>query len=123
MSEYDQEIPQSQTADNPAAPRGRAAQPKFVFAPAVNAANNVLVMYHTTMLKQELSSDETYENNLLEERSVDDRHQCHMNAKYVVFVDENHGKLHTLYWLPRTLYKSSFIANISSCPTTELFIF
>ena len=27
MSEYDQEIPQSQTADNPAAHRGRAAQP------------------------------------------------------------------------------------------------
>ena len=26
-SEYDQEIPQSQTADNPMAPRGRAAQP------------------------------------------------------------------------------------------------
>ena len=25
-SEYDQEIPQSQTADNPMAPRGRAAQ-------------------------------------------------------------------------------------------------
>ena len=25
-SEYDQEIPQSQTADNPVAPRGRAAQ-------------------------------------------------------------------------------------------------
>ena len=27
ISEYDQEIPQSQTADNPLAPRGRAAQP------------------------------------------------------------------------------------------------
>ena len=26
-SEYDQEIPQSQTADSPVAPRGRAAQP------------------------------------------------------------------------------------------------
>ena len=26
-SEYDQEIPQSHTADNPVAPRGRAAQP------------------------------------------------------------------------------------------------
>ena len=26
-SEYDQEIPQPQTADNPVAPRGRAAQP------------------------------------------------------------------------------------------------
>ena len=25
VSEYDQEIPQSQTADNPVAPRGRAA--------------------------------------------------------------------------------------------------
>ena len=27
VSEYDQEIPQSQTADNPMAPRGRSAQP------------------------------------------------------------------------------------------------
>ena len=27
VSEYDQEIPQIQTADNPVAPRGRAAQP------------------------------------------------------------------------------------------------
>ena len=27
VSEYDQEIPQSQTADNPVAARGRAAQP------------------------------------------------------------------------------------------------
>ena len=27
VSEYDQEIPQSQTADNPTAPQGRAAQP------------------------------------------------------------------------------------------------
>ena len=27
VSEYDQEIPQSQTADNPEASRGRAAQP------------------------------------------------------------------------------------------------
>ena len=27
VSEYDQEKPQSQTADNPEAPRGRATQP------------------------------------------------------------------------------------------------
>ena len=27
VNEYDQEIPQSQAADNPVAPRGRAAQP------------------------------------------------------------------------------------------------
>ena len=31
-SEYDQEIPQSQTADNPVAPRGRAAQPTRLHA-------------------------------------------------------------------------------------------
>ena len=30
VSEYDQEIPQSQTADNPVAPRGRAAQKAFI---------------------------------------------------------------------------------------------
>ena len=29
VNEYDQEIPQSQTADNPVAPRGRAAQPSL----------------------------------------------------------------------------------------------
>ena len=27
VSEFDQEIPQSQTADNPVVPRGKAAQP------------------------------------------------------------------------------------------------
>ena len=27
VSEYNQEIPQSQTSDNPVAPRGKAAQP------------------------------------------------------------------------------------------------
>ena len=95
----------------------------FVLAQAVNAANNVLVVCHTIMLKQEISSDESYEYNLLEEKYVNDRHRCHMNARFGVFVDENHGKLHTLYWLPRILYKSRFIANSSSCPTTELFIF
>ena len=30
VNEYDQEMPQSQTADNPVAPRGRAAQPSRV---------------------------------------------------------------------------------------------
>ena len=29
VSEYDQEIPQSQTADNPMAPKGRATQPSW----------------------------------------------------------------------------------------------
>ena len=41
------------------------------------------------------------------------------------FVDEDHRKLPTLYWLPKIHkrpYKSRFIANSSSCTTTEFSI-
>ena len=37
-------------------------------------------------------------------------------AKFGVFVDEDHSKLHTLYWLPKLHkrpYKPSFTANSS----------
>ena len=36
---------------------------------------------------------------LLDEKSVVDRHRSHMAAKFSVFVDEDHSKLPTLYWL------------------------
>ena len=45
--------------------------------------------------------------------------------KFVLFVDEDHSKLPTLYWLPKLHkrpYKSRFIANSSACTTTELSI-
>ena len=48
-----------------------------------------------------------------------------MAAKFGVFVDEDHSKPPTLYWLPKIHkrpYKSRFIANSSSCTTTELSI-
>ena len=48
-----------------------------------------------------------------------------MAAKFGLFVDEDHGKLPTLYWLPKLQkrpYKSRFIANSSACTTTELSI-
>ena len=48
-----------------------------------------------------------------------------MAAKFRVFVDVDHSKLPTLYWLPKLHkrpYKSRFIANSSSCKTTELSI-
>ena len=50
-----------------------------------------------------------------------------MAAKFGVFVDEDNSKLPTLYWLPipklhKIPYKSRFIANSSSCITTELSI-
>ena len=89
----------------------------------VLAVNDVLIVYHIIIIKQELISDKTYVCSLLDERFVNDRHQCHMNAKFGVFVDEDHGKLRTIYWLPKIPYKSRFIANSSSCPTTELLFF
>ena len=48
-----------------------------------------------------------------------------MAAKFGLFVDEDHSKLPTLYWLPKLHkrpYKSRFIANSSACITTELSI-
>ena len=48
-----------------------------------------------------------------------------MAAKFRVFVDEDHSKLPTLDWLPKLHkrpYRSRFIANSSSCRTTELSI-
>ena len=79
--------------------------------------------YYINTLKQELSIAKTYEHNRLDESSIVDRHRCHMAAKFGVFVDEDHSKLPTIYWLPKhhkRLYKSRFIANFSSCTTTGL---
>ena len=48
-----------------------------------------------------------------------------MAAKFGLFVDVDHSKLPTLYWLPKLHkrpYKSRFIANSSACTTTELSI-
>ena len=48
-----------------------------------------------------------------------------MTAKFGLFVDEDHSKLPTLYWLPKfhkRPYKSRFIANSSACTIFELSI-
>ena len=48
-----------------------------------------------------------------------------MAAKFGLFIDEDHSKLPTLYWLPKLHkrpYKSRFIAYSSACTTTELSI-
>ena len=39
-------------------------------------------MYYINALKQELGTAKTYEHNLLDEKSVVDRHRCHMAAKF-----------------------------------------
>ena len=80
-------------------------------------------MYYINTLKQEPGTAKTYEHNSLDEKYVVGRHRCHMAAKFGVFVDEDHSKLPTLYWLPKLHkipYKSRFIANSSACTTTEL---
>ena len=48
-----------------------------------------------------------------------------MAVKFGLFVDEEHSKLPTLYWLPKLHkrpYKSRFNSNSSACTTTELSI-
>ena len=48
-----------------------------------------------------------------------------MAAEFGLFVDEDHSKLPTLYWLPKLHkrpYKSRFIANSSAFTTTDLSI-
>ena len=48
-----------------------------------------------------------------------------MAAKFGLFVDKDHSKLPTLYWLPKLHirpYKSRFIAISSACSTSELSI-
>ena len=101
---------------------------RFVLAPTDKAANNVVVVlkkYYINTLKQELSTAKTYAHNRLVETSVADRHRCHMAAKFGLFVDEDHSKLPTLYWLlklHKRPYKSRYIANSSACTTTELSI-
>ena len=61
-------------------------------------------------------NSETYEHNLLDKKSVVDRHRCHMAAKVGIFVDEDHRKLHTLYWipkLPKRPYKSCLLLTLA----------
>ena len=48
-----------------------------------------------------------------------------MADNFGLFVDEDHSKLPTLYWLPKLHkrpYKSRFIANSSECTTNEFSI-
>ena len=43
--------------------------------------------------------------------SVVDMHRCHMKTKFGVFVDEDHSRFPTLYWLPNFI--NDLIANSS----------
>ena len=82
-------------------------------------------MYYINTLKLELSTAKTYEHNRHDERSVVDKHGCHMMAKFGLFVNEDHSKIPTYYSLSKLHkrpYKSRLIANSSIYTTTKLSI-
>ena len=54
--------------------------------------------------------------------SVVNGHCNHLALHFSVCVKERHDRLSTMYWLPKLHkrpYKARFIANSSSCTTTE----
>ena len=94
--------------------------------PADKAANNVVVvgrLHYVNTSKQELSGTKAYEQTSAEEKSVVNYHIFLNASRFSVRVDKDQERLPTFYWLPelnKQPYKSRFIANSSSCTTTEL---
>ena len=99
---------------------------KYVLVPADKAANNVVVvcrLHYVNTLKQELDGTRAYLETDTDEVSVVNAHLNDLPVKFSVCVNEGQDKLPTLYWLPKLHkrpYKARFIANSSSCTTTEL---
>ena len=81
-------------------------------------------MYYINTLKLELVDTNAYRlQPSLSERVIVDGHGCHTALHFGVKAKENQDKVPTLYWLPKLHkkpYKARFIANSSSCTTTEL---
>ena len=79
---------------------------------------------YVNTLQQELGGTKAYKlQPLAEERSVVNDHICHSATKFAVCVTEGQDKLPTLYLLPKLHerpYKARFIANSSSCTTTDI---
>ena len=99
---------------------------KYVLVPADKAANNVVVvcrLHYVNTLKQELDGTMAYLETDTDEVSVVNAHLNDLPVKFSVCVNEGQDKLPTMYWLPKLHkrpYKARFIANSSSCTTTEL---
>ena len=85
---------------------------KYVLVPADKATNNVVVvwrLHYINTLKRELSGTKAYKETSEEGKSVVNGHCNHLALRFSVSV-----KLH------KRPYKARFIANSSSCTTTEL---
>ena len=58
----------------------------------------------------------------IDETFVADRHQCHVAAKFGVFLDEDHCQFPTLYWSPKLHKRRVLLLFSSSCTTSQLSI-
>ena len=94
--------------------------------PADKVANTVVLvcrLHYINTLKQELNGTKAYEETSIDEKSVVYSHSNEIRNKFAVDVKEGKDRLSTMYWLPKLhkrQYKARFIANSSSCTTTEL---
>ena len=80
-------------------------------------------LHYINTLKQELNGTKAYEETSIDEKSADYSHSKEIPNKVAVDVKERQDRLPTMYWLPKLHkrpYKPRFIANSSSCTTTEL---
>ena len=93
---------------------------------ADKAANNVVVvcrLHYINTLKQVLNGTKAYEETFIVEKSVVYSHSNKIPYKFAVDVKERQDRLPTMYWFPKPhkrRYNARFIANSSSCSTTEL---
>ena len=98
---------------------------KYVLVPADKAANNVVVvcrLHYINTLKLELNGTKAYEETSIDEKSVVYSHSNEIPKMFAVDAKERKDRLPTMYWLPelhKRPYKARFIANYSSCTTTE----
>ena len=99
---------------------------KYVLVPADKDASNVVFvcrLHCINILKKELGGTKAYEETSIDEKSVVYSHSNEIPKKFGVDVKERQDRLPTMYWshkLHKRPYKARFIANSSSCTTTEL---
>ena len=81
------------------------------------------MLHYINTFKQEFSGTKAYKETSEEEKSVVNCQCNHLALKFSVCVKERQDRLPTVYWLHKLHkrpYKARFIANSSSCNTTEL---
>ena len=99
---------------------------KYVLVQSDKAANNIVLvcrLHYINTLKQELNGTKAYEETATDTKAVVYSHSNELPCIFAVNVKEIKNKLPTIYWLPKLHkrpHRTRFIANSSSCATTEL---